>query len=109
MPPVAVYPPADVMRDLTADLQAQVSQGDQLAPGKVSTQPCQVTQAADDGTVILSCAAADFSQPIVDLPGLKTKLAGKQRRFIEEWEKSNTAGALKPAMRAVCSKVSPWQ
>ena len=74
---VAVYPPADVMRDLTADLQAQVSQGDQLAPGKMSTQPCQVTQAADDGTVILSCAAADFSQPIVDLPGLKTKLAGK--------------------------------
>ena len=74
---VAVYNPADVRRDLTADLQAQVSQGDELAPGKLSEQPCQVTQAADDGTVILSCAATDFSQPIINLNGLKSRLAGK--------------------------------
>jgi len=74
---VAVYSPADVRRDLMADLQAQVSQGDQLAPGKLSMQPCQVTQASDDGTVILSCAATDFSQPIINLTGLKSQLAGK--------------------------------
>ena len=74
---VSVYNPADVTRDLSADLQAQVSQGDQLAPGKLSTQPCSVTQAADDGTVVLGCAATDFSQPIVNLAGLKTQLVGK--------------------------------
>ncbi len=73
----AVYDPADVRNDIVADLNAKVTQGDQLAPGKLSVQPCQVTQAATDGTVILACAASDFVQPVVDLQGLKTKLAGK--------------------------------
>lgn len=74
---VAAYSPSDVKQDLMADLKAQVSQGDQLAPDKFSAQPCQVTQAATDGTVILSCSATDFSQPIVDLAGLKSQLTGK--------------------------------
>jgi hypothetical protein len=73
----AAYNPADVKQDLMADLKAQVSQGDQLAPNKFSAQPCQVTQAATDGTVILSCSATDFSQPIIDLTGLKSQLTGK--------------------------------
>ena len=73
----AVYKNSDIQADLLADLRAQVSQGDQLAPNSLKVQPCQVTQAGTDGTVILSCAASDFSQPIVDLSGLKSQLAGK--------------------------------
>jgi hypothetical protein len=72
-----LYDPADVRNDVLADLQSKVAQGDQLAPNKLSMQPCQVTQAAVDGTVVLSCSATDFAQPIVDLPGLKSRLAGK--------------------------------
>ena len=73
----ATYSPNDIKADVLADLKAQVSQGDQLAPNSLVLQPCQVTQAGSDGTVILSCTATDFSQPIVDLEGLKSQLAGK--------------------------------
>ncbi|HYL70893.1 MAG TPA: hypothetical protein VEY89_06295, partial [Candidatus Dormibacteraeota bacterium] len=73
----AAYNQSDVRNDIIADLNAQVAQGDELAPGKLDLQPCQVTQAATDGTVILSCSATDFAQPIVNLNGLKGQLAGK--------------------------------
>ena len=72
-----VYDQADVRNDVIADLNAQVTQGDELAPGKLNMQPCMVTQASADGTVILSCSASDFAQPIVNLAGLKSQLAGK--------------------------------
>ena len=72
-----VYDPTDVRNDVIADLNAQVTQGDELAPGKLNLQPCMVTQASTDGTVILSCSASDFAQPIVNLAGLKGQLAGK--------------------------------
>ncbi|MFN2583015.1 MAG: hypothetical protein ABR498_09780 [Candidatus Dormibacteria bacterium] len=73
----AVYSQNDVNNDLTSDLKAQVSQGDQLGPGSFKAQPCQTTQAGVDGTVILSCTATAFSQPIIDLEGLKKQLSGK--------------------------------
>ena len=72
-----VYDPTDVRNAVIADLNAQVTQGDELAPGKLNLQPCTITQASTDGTVILSCSASDFAQPIVNLAGLKTQLAGK--------------------------------
>ena len=71
------YNLADVRDDLTADLNNQVTQGDQLAPGKLNIQPCSVTQAGTDGTVVLSCSATDLEQPILDTQGLKQQLAGK--------------------------------
>ena len=51
--------------------------GNQLAPGKLSTPPCTVTQASTNGTVVLACSATDFSQPQVDLDALKTQLTGR--------------------------------
>lgn len=73
----AVYTLKDAQNDMLADLRAQVTQGDQMGPNSFHPQPCQITQADADGTIILSCAATAFSQPIVDLNGLKKQLAGK--------------------------------
>lgn len=73
----AVYNMQDVQRNLLSDTKASVSQGDQLGPNSFKPGSCQVTQASDDGTVILSCAATGFSQPVVNLEGLKSQLAGK--------------------------------
>jgi len=73
----AVYDPASVRNDVLSDLKAQVPQGDQLGADKLSIQPVNVTQAATDGTVILSVSATGFSQPVVDLAGLKKQLSGK--------------------------------
>jgi hypothetical protein len=71
------YDPDDVRRDVLADLQAQVPQGYQLAAGKLAMQPVVVTQAGTDGTVILSVSASDYSQPVINIDGLKAQLAGK--------------------------------
>lgn len=73
----SVYNVKDVQRDLLADIRAQVTQGDQLGANSFKPGSCQTTQAADDGTVILSCSATGFSQPVVDLQGLKGQLSGK--------------------------------
>jgi hypothetical protein len=73
----AVYDPNDVTNAVKADLQAQVPQGDELAADKLNIQQPSVTQAADDGTVVLSITATGFGQPIIDLKGLKGQLTGK--------------------------------
>jgi hypothetical protein len=73
----AVYSMQDVQRNLLSDIKAEVSQGDQLGQNSFKPGACQVTQASDDGTVILSCTATGFSQPVVNLEGLKGQLAGK--------------------------------
>jgi hypothetical protein len=73
----AVYDPVAVRNDVLADLDKLVKPGDQLAPGKLSTPPCTVTQASTNGTVVLACAATDFSQPQVDLNALKSQLTGR--------------------------------
>ncbi|MBV8526867.1 MAG: hypothetical protein JOZ75_00980, partial [Candidatus Dormibacteraeota bacterium] len=72
-----VYNPQDPKNDMLADIRAQVSQGDQLGTDSFKPGTCQVTQADVDGTVILSCSATGFSQPIVDLNGLRGQLTGK--------------------------------
>jgi hypothetical protein len=73
----AVYDPNDVTNAVKADLQAQVPQGDELAADKLNIQQPSVTQAADDGTIVLSITATGFGQPIIDLKGLKGQLTGK--------------------------------
>ncbi len=73
----ATYDPVTVRNAVIADLDKLVKQGDELAPGKLSTPPCTVTQANTNGTVVLSCSATDFSQPTVNLNTLKAKLTGR--------------------------------
>jgi hypothetical protein len=71
------YDPVAVRTDVLADLDKLLKPGDQLAPGKLSTPPCTVTQASTNGTVVLACSATDFSQPQVDLNTLKSQLTGR--------------------------------
>ncbi|MGH7686860.1 MAG: hypothetical protein ACREN2_08600 [Candidatus Dormibacteria bacterium] len=73
----SVYNSPDVQRALLADVKAQLTQGDQLGQNSFKPGACQVTQAATDGTVILSCTATGFSQPVVNLDSLKKQLSGK--------------------------------
>lgn len=72
-----VYNPQDPQKNMLADIKAQVTQGDQLGKDSFKPGACQVTQADVDGTVILSCSATGFSQPVVDLAGLRGQLTGK--------------------------------
>jgi hypothetical protein len=73
----AIYDPVTVRNAVIADLDKLVKAGDELAPGKLNTPPCTVTQASTNGTVVLSCSATDFSQPTVNLNTLKAKLTGR--------------------------------
>jgi hypothetical protein len=72
----AVYNAADITSDVKADLQQQVVQGDSLATDLNCTKP-SVTQAADDGTVVLSLQCTSFSRTAVDLTALKGQITGK--------------------------------
>ncbi|MEO8897629.1 MAG: hypothetical protein ABI352_01935 [Candidatus Dormibacter sp.] len=73
----AVYNAGDVTTDVTADLQKQVAQGDSLAADSINCTKPAVTQAADDGTVVLSVQCTSFSRPNIDLNALKGQLSGK--------------------------------
>jgi hypothetical protein len=73
----AAYTPGDISKDVQADLQAQVAQGDTLATDAINCTKPSVTQAADDGTVVLSVQCTSFSRPAVDLEALKGQLTGK--------------------------------
>jgi hypothetical protein len=73
----AVYNPSDISKDVQADLQAKVAQGDSLATDAINCTKPSVTQAADDGTVVLSVQCTSFSRPAVDLEALKGQLTGK--------------------------------
>jgi hypothetical protein len=73
----AIYDPVSVRNDVIADLDKLVKSGDELAPGKLTTPPCMVTEANTNGTVILACSATDFSQPQIDLNSLKAELTGR--------------------------------
>ena len=98
------YDPVAVNNDVLADLNKLVKSGNELAPGKLSTPPCTVTQASTTGTVVLACSATDFSQPDIDLNSLKTLLTGR-----------NPANAQKivegklPSVQSVHVSVSPFQ
>lgn len=73
----AAYSPDDVTKDVTADLQKQVAQGETLATDAVNCTKASVTQAADNGTVVLSIQCTGFSHPTINLEALKTQLTGK--------------------------------
>lgn len=67
----------DVRRALVADLSAQVPQGESLATEQLTMTPPKITQAGDDGALVLAETATAFSKPTVTLEGLKSSLAGK--------------------------------
>lgn len=73
----AVYNPADVTADVKADMQQQVTQGDTLATDSINCGKTTVTQAADDGTVVLSVQCNAFSRPNVNLDSIKGQITGK--------------------------------
>jgi hypothetical protein len=72
----ATYNPSDVAADVKADLQQQVAQGDNLATDAINCTKTSVTQAADDGTVVLSVQCTSFARPAIDLNALKGQLTG---------------------------------
>ena len=85
----AIYDPVAVRNDVIADLDKLVKPGDELAPGKLSTPPCTVTQANVNGTVILACSATDYSQPQVNLDTLKAQLTGRNPGNAQKIVESN--------------------
>jgi hypothetical protein len=87
----SIYDPVAVRNDVVADLDKLVKPGDELAPGRLTTPPCEVTQANATGTVILSCSATDFSQPTVDLNTLKAQLTGRNPGNAQRIVESNIA------------------
>jgi hypothetical protein len=87
----SIYDPVAVRNDVIADLDKLVKPGDELAPGRLTTPPCEVTQANATGTVILSCSATDFSQPTVNLNTLKAQLTGRNPGNAQRIVESNIA------------------
>jgi hypothetical protein len=100
----AVYDPVSVRTDVVADLNKLVKSGDQLAPGKLSTPPCTVTQAATTGIVVLACSATDYSQPSLDLDSLKAKLTGRNPGSAQKIVQQNL-----PQVQSVTVSMSPFQ
>ncbi|MGA7989318.1 MAG: hypothetical protein WCB51_13075 [Candidatus Dormiibacterota bacterium] len=100
----ALYDPVSVRTDVLADLNKLVKPGDQLAPGKLSTPPCTVTQAATTGIIVLACSATDYSQPSLNLDSLKSKLTGRNpgsaRKIVEQTI---------PEVQSVTVSMSPFQ
>jgi hypothetical protein len=87
----SIYDPIAVRNAVIADLDKLVKPGDELAPGRLSTPPCAVTQANDAGTVVLACSATDFSQPTVNLNTLKAHLTGRTPGSAQGIVESNIA------------------
>jgi hypothetical protein len=73
----ATYDPVAVRNDVIADLDKLVHAGDVLAKGSLTTPPCAVTQANVNGTIVLACSATAYSQPMVNLNGIKAQLTGR--------------------------------
>jgi|SRR5580700_5106992 hypothetical protein len=87
----SIYDAVAVRNDVIADLDKLVKPGDELAPGRLNTPPCAVTQANDAGTVVLACSATDFSQPMVNLNTLKAHLTGRNPGNAQAIVESNIA------------------
>jgi hypothetical protein len=100
----AIYDPVTVRNDVVADLDKLLKSGDELAPGKLSTPPCMVTEANTNGTVILACSATDFSQPQIDLSSLKSALTGRNPGSAEKIVESHL-----PKVQSVRVSESPFQ
>ncbi len=73
----AAYNPGDVTSIVKADLQQQVAQGDTLATDAINCTKPSVTQAATDGTVVLSVQCTSFSRPSINVNDLKSQVTGK--------------------------------
>ncbi|MBJ7610230.1 MAG: hypothetical protein JF887_12485 [Candidatus Dormibacteraeota bacterium] len=73
----AIYSPGDITNDVNADLQQQVAHGDSLATDSINCTKPAVTQAVDDGTVVLSIQCTSFSRPTIDTNALKAQITGK--------------------------------
>jgi len=86
-----IYDPVAVRNDVIADLDKLVKAGDELAPGRLNTPPCAVTQANVNGTIVLACSATDFSQPTVNLNSLKAQLTGRNPGNAQKIVESNIA------------------
>ncbi|HZB97929.1 MAG TPA: hypothetical protein VE219_04965 [Candidatus Sulfotelmatobacter sp.] len=71
------YNSNDLRRVVETDLKATVAQGEQLATDKIVINQPSITEAGDDGTLVLAVNASAFSKPNVDLQGLKGSLTGK--------------------------------
>jgi hypothetical protein len=97
----AIYDPIAVRNDVIADLDRLVKPGDVLAKGSLTTPPCAVTQANVNGTVVLACSATAFSQPTVNLNGLKAQLTGRNPGNAQKIVESNVA-------KVQGVKVSEW-
>jgi hypothetical protein len=97
----AIYDQVAVRNDVIADLDKLVKAGDELAPGRLTTPPCAVTQANVNGTVILACSATDFSQPQVNLDQLKAQLTGRNPGNAQKIVDSNI-------LKVVSVHVSEW-
>ncbi|HZS15047.1 MAG TPA: hypothetical protein VFC09_10640 [Candidatus Dormibacteraeota bacterium] len=78
----AFYNPADVKKIVLADLTGQIAQGEQLAPNPTIPDP-KITQASDDGTIIFSDNATGYSEPVIDVQGLKDRFAGKSQSDVK--------------------------
>jgi hypothetical protein len=100
----AVYDPVSVRSDVLADLNKLVKSGDELAPGKLSTPPCTVTQASTTGTIVLACSATDFSQPTLNLDALKAKLTGRNPGSAQKIIEQNL-----PLVQSVTVSMSPFK
>lgn len=90
----AYYNPADVKKVAMDDLTALVSKGEQLAPGATVPDP-KITQASDDGTVIFSLNATGYSEPVIDVQGLKTRFTGKSRSEVTRLAKEIIGSSVK--------------
>jgi hypothetical protein len=78
----AYYSVADVKKVALADLTSQVAKGEQLAPNPSVPDP-KITQASDDGTVIFSLNASGYSEPVIDVQGLKGRFAGQSQSEVK--------------------------
>ena len=92
----AYYSPADVKKIALDDLNAQVPKDQALADKPNIPEP-KVSQASDDGTVIFTVSASGFSQPIVDVQGLKSRFTGQSQTEVKRIAREVIGSPLKEA------------
>jgi hypothetical protein len=78
----AFFSIADVKKVVENDLRAQVPPGQTLADKPTIPDP-KVTQASDDGTVIFTASGSGFSEPVIDIQGLKNRFSGQSANTVK--------------------------
>ena len=89
----AYYDPSAVKQVALADLNSQKAAGEQLAPGATVPEP-KITQASDDGTVIFSEPVSGYSEPVIDVQGLKDKFAGHSQSDVKSLAKETIGSSV---------------